>query len=83
MFCSAILTVPSTAFIFNTMLTAGVLEMIVPQGPVEHAVRGAFVGVCVISFLVFSPLAYGIPVDANKQTLGYVKSLKWLDTWGF
>ena len=70
-----------SSFIFNCLLSGVVCELHLQGRPLW--VSWVLAGTTVASFLLFAPLTYGIPVDENKQTYGYVKNLKWLETWAF
>jgi dolichyl-phosphate-mannose-protein mannosyltransferase len=75
-----------SAFIFNCMLTGSVVELLLARCSdalrAQH-IRCAFLLLILLSFVAFAPLAYGIPVDEDRQTYGYVKWFKWFETWGF
>ncbi|XP_063674823.1 protein O-mannosyl-transferase 2-like isoform X2 [Bolinopsis microptera] len=72
-----------SAFIFNCMLTGGVVELLLAGCSSAMRIRGALLLVIFLSFIAFAPLAYGIPVDEDHKTYGYIKWFKWLSTWGF
>ena len=72
-----------SAFIFNCMLTGGVVELLLARCSSAMRIRGALLLVIFLSFIAFAPLAYGIPVDEDHKTYGYIKWFKWLNTWGF
>ena len=74
-----------SAFIFNTMITAGVVDMIgsIYGRRTRDVVSVVLLALVVTSFYVYSPLSYGIPVNEDRQTYGYIKSLKWYDSWQY
>ena len=75
-----------SAFIFNCMMTGAVTELLLARcssSIFRMRLRCAFLLAILLSFVAFAPLAYGIPVDENHKTYGYIKWFKWLDTWGF
>ncbi|KAL5257204.1 hypothetical protein ACHWQZ_G012215 [Mnemiopsis leidyi] len=74
-----------SAFIFNCMLSGGVVEMLLTRCSTRTAIRlrCALLLVILASFVAFAPLAYGIPVDEDHKTYGYVTWFRWLDTWSF
>lgn len=75
-----------SAFIFNCALTAGTTEMLLSRctSPRKtNMLRVALLCVVVASFVAFAPLAYGISIDEDNKTQGYVTWFRWLDTWRF
>ncbi|XP_023031134.1 protein O-mannosyl-transferase 2 [Drosophila willistoni] len=73
------------ALIFNSMLTGVMFDYIIKNLPkyLQHILMGLMLSVIGYSFLVFSPLAYGMsgPLANEKNSTMY--GLKWLSTWEF
>ena len=59
------------------------MELLLARCSSAMRIRGALLLVIFLSFIAFAPLAYGIPVDEDHKTYGYIKWFKWLSTWGF
>ncbi|KAG8182545.1 hypothetical protein JTE90_002079 [Oedothorax gibbosus] len=79
------------ALIFNSMLSAVILSYssdvilhVLPSSlasPIFHFLAGVTFASTAYSFLLFSPLAYGIDGSAEANTT--TSKIKWLDTWEF
>ncbi|GFU18652.1 protein O-mannosyl-transferase 2 [Nephila pilipes] len=78
------------AVVFNSMLSAVILNYllnalhdILPEfmaNSAQHLLMGLILTGVVYSFILFSPLAYGID---SSSAFSSINKLKWLDTWEF
>ena len=83
------------AAIFSSCLSAVLLEFVVENvlrifkfsSNVGHLVYGSLLAMLVYSFILFSPLAYGIVSqevsNSNTTAVNSVQNIKWLDSWEF
>ncbi|XP_071042125.1 protein O-mannosyl-transferase 2 isoform X3 [Parasteatoda tepidariorum] len=79
------------ALLFNSMLSAVVINYILKVSPVllpenianiaYHLLLGFVLASVVYSFILFSPLAYGI--DGSAESNGTTSKIKWLESWEF
>lgn len=71
------------AFLCSCILTSLVIASFLswfPE-PIHHAIYGIFFSVLVYSFIVFSPLVYGMNGPMAHQQKSKYSLIKWLPTW--
>ncbi|KAI8121822.1 Protein O-mannosyl-transferase 2 [Lucilia cuprina] len=73
------------ALIFNSMLSGVMFHYITSRLPrwLQHSLLGGLMSVLVYSFLLFSPLAYGMSGPLANEPNSTMHGLKWLSTWEF
>ncbi|XP_023159697.2 protein O-mannosyl-transferase 2 [Drosophila hydei] len=73
------------ALIFNSLLTGIMFNYIIRSLPkwLQHALLGSLLSVVVYSFVLFSPLAYGMSGPLANEPNSTMHKLKWLSTWEF
>ncbi|EDV95275.1 protein O-mannosyl-transferase 2 [Drosophila grimshawi] len=73
------------ALIFNSLLTGIMFNYIIRSLPkwLQHVLLGSVLSTIVYSFVVFSPLAYGMNGPLANEPNSTMHSLKWLSTWEF
>lgn len=49
----------------------------------QHAVLGTILGLLTYSFVIFSPLAYGMTGPTANEPNSTMYKLKWLNSWEF
>ncbi|XP_002054958.3 protein O-mannosyl-transferase 2 [Drosophila virilis] len=73
------------ALIFNSLLTGIMFNYIIRSLPrwLQHVLLGTLLSVLVYSFVLFSPLAYGMSGPLANEPNSTMHNLKWLATWEF
>ncbi|XP_017871438.1 PREDICTED: protein O-mannosyl-transferase 2 [Drosophila arizonae] len=73
------------ALIFNSLLTGIMFNYIIRSLPrwLQHALLGSLLSALVYSFVLFSPLAYGMSGPLANEPNSTMHKLKWLSTWEF
>ncbi|TMW46383.1 hypothetical protein DOY81_008535 [Sarcophaga bullata] len=73
------------ALIFNSMLSGVMFHYLTGVLPrwLQHLLLGGLVSVLVYSFMLFSPLAYGMSGPLANDPNSTMHDLKWLSTWEF
>ncbi|KAL7744081.1 hypothetical protein ACLKA6_009069 [Drosophila palustris] len=73
------------ALIFNSMLTGIMFNYIIRSLPkwLQHVLLGALLSVVAYSFVLFSPLAYGMSGPLANEPNSTMHKLKWMSTWEF
>uniref|UniRef100_A0A182XAH3 Protein O-mannosyl-transferase 2 n=1 Tax=Anopheles quadriannulatus TaxID=34691 RepID=A0A182XAH3_ANOQN len=73
------------ALVFNSMLAGVMLDYITGRLPgwLRHACLGTAMAGLAYSFVLFSPLAYGMSGPFSHEPNSTLASLKWLSSWEF
>ncbi|XP_037954211.1 protein O-mannosyl-transferase 2-like [Teleopsis dalmanni] len=73
------------ALIFNSMLTGVMFNFLTGWLPrwLQHALLGTLLSILAYSFILFSPLAYGMSGPTANEPNSTMHGLKWLPTWEF
>jgi len=81
------------ALLFSSMITGIVLDYLIEElsnafsekinETVRHVLIGFILSAIVYSFVVFSPLAYGMQGPSANEANSTMHGLKWLDSWEF
>ncbi|XP_030382543.1 protein O-mannosyl-transferase 2 [Scaptodrosophila lebanonensis] len=73
------------ALIFNSMLSGVMFNYMIKQLErwMQHVLFGIFLSMVIYSFLLFSPLAYGMNGPFANEPNSTMHSLKWLSSWEF
>ncbi|XP_060663188.1 protein O-mannosyl-transferase 2 [Drosophila nasuta] len=73
------------ALIFNSLLTGIMFNYIIRSLPkwMQHALLGTLLSVVAYSFVLFSPLAYGMTGPHANEPNSTMHKLKWMSTWEF
>ncbi|XP_053669548.1 protein O-mannosyl-transferase 2 [Anopheles marshallii] len=73
------------ALVFNSMLAGVMLDYITGRLPgwLRHACLGTAMAGLVYSFVLFSPLAYGMSGPFSHEPNSTLASLKWMSSWEF
>ncbi|XP_055300982.1 protein O-mannosyl-transferase 2 [Sitodiplosis mosellana] len=73
------------ALIFNCMLTGPMVYYLIQRLPkwTQHAVIGTTLALLAYSFVLFSPLAYGMTGPTANEANSTMYKLKWLNSWEF
>ncbi|XP_044730943.1 protein O-mannosyl-transferase 2 [Chrysoperla carnea] len=81
------------ALLFSSMLTGVMLDYIISgiidlipndyKYLINHTIKGSLVAALSYSFIIFSPLSYGMNGPTASETNSSMHRLKWLDTWEF
>ncbi|XP_065371071.1 protein O-mannosyl-transferase 2 [Calliphora vicina] len=73
------------ALIFNSMLSGVMFHYLTGRLPrwLQHSLLGGLTSVLVYSFMLFSPLAYGMNGPLANEPNSTMHGLKWLPTWEF
>ncbi|XP_034489564.1 protein O-mannosyl-transferase 2 [Drosophila innubila] len=73
------------ALIFNSMLTGIMFNYIIRSLPkwLQHVLLGALLSVVAYSFVLFSPLSYGMSGPLANEPNSTMHKLKWMSTWEF
>ncbi|XP_031634027.1 protein O-mannosyl-transferase 2 [Contarinia nasturtii] len=73
------------ALIFNSMLTGPMVYYLIQRLPkwMQQAVLGTTLGLLAYSFMLFSPLAYGMTGPIANEANSTMFKLKWLNSWEF
>lgn len=50
---------------------------------IRHALLGATLAILAYSFIVFSPMAYGMTGATGNEPNSTMYKLKWMDSWEF
>lgn len=81
------------AALFSSMLSAVIIDYlfkVVPQlispslaSGIYHCLYGSLLSAMVYSFVLFSPLSYGMSGSYSQETNSSMFGLKWLESWEF
>ncbi|XP_012156645.1 protein O-mannosyl-transferase 2 [Ceratitis capitata] len=73
------------ALIYNSLLTGAMYNYLSSYLPkwMQQALFGAIISVLTYSFVLFSPLAYGMSGPLANEPNSAMHSLKWLSSWEF
>ncbi|ALC48451.1 tw [Drosophila busckii] len=73
------------ALIFNSLLTGIMFSYLIRPLPkwLQHALLGTMLSLVAYSFVLFSPLAYGMSGPLANEPNSTMYPLKWLSTWEF